>query len=73
LPFEFYLYDAGSGGDFKIENGDIRKLVVPATWTIPASTVAIWDVYNNTTTVASDGGTPPKPDFKNESTGVWDL
>jgi hypothetical protein len=73
LPFEFYLYDAASGGDCKVENGDIRKLVVPYTWTIPDPTTHIWDVYDNTTTVDSDGGTPPKPIFKNETTGVWDL
>jgi len=47
LPFEFYLYDAASGDDFKIMNDDVRKLVVPHTWTIPASTEAIWDVYED--------------------------
>ncbi len=65
LPFEFYLYDAASGGDFKIENGDIRKLVVPATWTIPASTVAIWDVYANVIENPAD-----MPDFSGED-GTW--
>jgi len=65
LPFEFYLYDAESGGDFKIENGDIRKLVVPDTWTIPASTVAIWDVYANVIENPAD-----MPDFSGED-GTW--
>ena len=63
LPFEFYLYDAESGGDSKIENGDIRKLVVPDTWTIPASAVAIWNVYANV---------DPGPDFTGED-GTWIL
>lgn len=69
LPFEFYLYDAASGGDSKIENGDIRKLVVPATWTIPASTVAIWDVYANV--IENPANTP---DFSGVvGTGTWIL
>jgi len=63
LPFEFYLYDAESGGDSKVENGDIRKLVVPDTWTIPASTVAIWTVYANV---------DPGPEFSGED-GTWEL
>jgi len=67
LPFEFYLYDAASGGDFKIENGDIRKLVVPADWTIPASTEAIWDVYANVNSGVV-------PDFSAViATGTWVL
>jgi len=67
LPFEFYLYDAESGGDSKIENGDIRKLVVPDTWTIPASTVAIWTVYANV--IENPANTP---DFSGEN-GTWIL
>jgi len=69
LPFEFYLYDAASGGDFEIENGDIRKLVVPDTWKIPASTEAIWDVYANV--IENPANTP---DFSGVvGTGTWIL
>ena len=67
LPFEFYLYDVESGGDSKIENGDIRKLVVPDTWTIPADSVAIWTVYVNV--IENPANTP---DFSGED-GTWVL
>lgn len=67
LPFTFYLENVTNSESIGNNNNDIRKLIVPDTWTIPAAVVAIWDVYVNVIENPAD-----TPDFSGEN-GTWVL
>ena len=67
LPFTFYLENVTNGESIGNNNDDIRKLIVPVTWTIPNAVQPIWEVYENVIENPSD-----MPDFSSE-VGTWAL